>query len=131
MTKQPGKYRFLLLDGRFAVVRLPPESSIPAWATSGRFFSITRTDDELSVVCRQESVPGNMTVSNDWSCLKLIGPFAFDETGVVALVTRTIADADVGVFVVSTYDGDHILVKEADISIVTSALRSAGHLVGN
>ena len=130
MTKQSGAFRFQLLDERYAVVRLAPESSIPAWATSGRFFSITRTDDELSVVCRQESVPDDLTVSNDWSCLKLVGPFAFDETGIVASVTRTIADADVGVFVVSTYDGDHILVKVADLSTVTSALRGAGHLVG-
>lgn len=70
-----------------------------------------------------------MKCSADWSCLKLVGPFAFDETGVVASITTTIANADIGVFVVSTFDGDHILVKETDFHATVSALKGKGHSI--
>ena len=123
------RFTFRVLGGRFAVVRLSPDTPVPAWATAGQFFSITRTDDELSIVCEQALAPDDVTRSDDWAALKLVGPFAFDETGVVASVTRTLADAGVGVFVLSTYDGDHVLVPSAGLPAALKALAEAGHLI--
>lgn len=122
-------FTFRVLVGRFAVVRLSPDTPLPAWATAGTFFSVTRTDDELSIVCEQALAPAEVTRSDGWAALKLVGPFAFDETGVVASVTRTLADAGVGVFVLSTYDGDHVLVQAAHLTVATAALMAAGHAV--
>ena len=62
--------------------------------------------------------------------MKLLGPFAFDDTGIVASITTTIAHAGTGVFVVSTYDGDHLLVKEADFHATIPALTANGYVVG-
>ncbi|WP_257388102.1 ACT domain-containing protein [Tahibacter caeni] len=120
---------FHVLPGRFAVLRFEPDAPIPGWATSGDFFCIARTDDELSIVCRQDLAPADATCSAGWSCLKLVGPFAFDETGIVASVTTILADAGIGVFVVSTFDGDHLLIKETDVPAAVSAFEKDGHVV--
>src|SRR6185437_13216770 len=71
-----GKVRMcelLVVDGMFAVCRLGGDTSLPAWATAGRFFSITRTADELSVVCPQEAVPEGIVCERDWRCLRVAG----------------------------------------------------------
>ena len=129
MDNQVRSFTFEVLPGLFAVCRLAPSASIPGWATSGDFFSITRTNEELSVVCRQDAVPGDVRCSADWGCLKLVGPFALDDTGIVASVTTVIANAGIGVFVVSTFDGDHLLVKEKDFEATLGALNARGHIV--
>jgi len=129
MKTQRPFFTFRLLPGRFAVLRLDPGAAIPEWALRGDFFSVTRTDDELSIVCRQEQAAPDVTCSADWVCLKLLGPFDFDETGVVAAVTSIIADEDIGVFVVSTFDGDHLLVKATDFPATVLALEGRGHAV--
>lgn len=96
------------------------------------FFSVTKTDEELSIVCPQElaaQAPAGTPVSADWACLKLAGPVAFDETGIVAALSSAIAAAGLGVFVLSTFDGDHLLVQQADYPAAVQALRGQGHTV--
>jgi len=131
MKSHRRSFTFQVLPGRFSVLRLAPDAPVPPWATAGDFFSITKTDDELSIVCRQGLAPADVTCSANWSCLKLVGPFAFDETGVVASVTTAIAHAGIGVFVVSTFDGDHLLVKATDFHAAVSALKEDGHVVNH
>lgn len=117
------------LEGTYAVVRLASASSVPAWADGAGFVSITRTDAELSIVCRAERVPQGVQVSAPWVCFRLQGPFAFDETGVVLSVIEPLSKNGVGIFVVSTYDGDHILVQSADAERSVTLWRVAGHAV--
>src|SRR6185312_269411 len=100
--------------GRFAVCRLPPGSPIPDWATAGDVFSVTRTADELSVVCRQEAVPAGAHGETDWRCLRVAGTMPFTQVGVLASLTAPVARAGVGVFAFSTFDTDYLLVKGAD-----------------
>lgn len=118
----------LLPDG-YGVARLAPSAPIPGWADGPGFVSISRSADELSVVCRQERIPAAEFASRDWRCFMLQGPFAFDETGIVAAVIGPLAEQQIGVFVVSTYDGDHLLVKHADLERTAAALRAAGHRI--
>ena len=115
--------------GRFAVCKLPPGSAIPAWATAGDVFSVTRTGDELSVVCRQEVVPAGTQAEVGWRCLRVAGAMPFTLVGVLASLTGPVAAAGVGVFAVSTFDTDYLLVKEAEFPAAVAALRAAGHLV--
>lgn len=113
--------------GRFAVCKLPPDSAVPAWATAGDVFSVTRTGDELSVVCRQEAVPTGTHAEVGWRCLRVAGAMPFTVVGVLASLTAPIAKAGVGVFAFSTFDTDYLLVKEADFPVAVDALRAAGH----
>lgn len=117
------------LPGSYAICRLDSGHPIPAWADGDGFASISRTDDELSVVCRQDRVPAGVRMDGDWLCLKLVGPFAFDEAGVVLSVIRPLSENGIGIFVVSTFDGDHLLIKRADAEPATRLLTDVGHRV--
>ena len=117
------------VGGLFAVCTLPPGSVIPAWVTAGDLFSVTRTVEELSVVCRQEAVPTGTQAEVGWRCLRVAGAMPFTLVGVLASLTKPIAAAGVGVFAVSTFDTDYLLVKEAEFQTAVAALRVAGHSV--
>jgi hypothetical protein len=120
-----------LLDvaGRFAVCKLSPDSAVPAWATAGDVFSVTRTDEELSIVCRQEMVPTGIHCEVDWRCLRVAGTMPFTLVGVLASLTKPVAAAGVGVFAVSTFDTDYLFFMEAEFQKAVAALRGAGHSV--
>lgn len=119
-------FQLQLLPDTFAVCRLPADAKTPDWANGG-FVSITRTAEELSVVCREEDVPGDVQAERDWRCFHLLGPIAFTQTGVIARLTAPPAEAEIGVFVISTYDTDYVLVKSADVDAVADLWRDAGH----
>jgi hypothetical protein len=119
----------LVVDGIFAVCRLEPEPPIPPWATASSFFSITRTADELSVVCRQESVPEHIRCERGWRCLRVAGSMPFSVVGVLASLTAPLAEAGIGVFVVSTFDTDYLLVKEDKWMRAVDVLRQHGQAV--
>jgi hypothetical protein len=117
------------LDGRYAVCRLDPGVSIPAWAVGGAFTCVTRTADELSVVCRQEAVPAEVRCERGWRGLRVAGTLDFAMVGVLASLVSPLAEAGVSVFVVSTFDSDYLLVKEEKWATAVAALREFGHVV--
>src|ERR1700749_3296212 len=79
-TNMKLKFRWLT-ESLYAIVRLAPDTDIPVWATKGSFTSITRTNDELSIVCPVENLPPDVEPKHRWNCLKLEGPFPFSMTG--------------------------------------------------
>ena len=117
-----------LLADTFAICRLTPDAPIPDWV-QGEFVSITRTPEELSIVCRQEDVPDGVRSEAGWRCLRLAGQFNLSEIGVLASLTKPLAEAKVGVFVVGTFDTDYLLVREANLDDALKALACAGHSV--
>lgn len=119
--------RMRVLDGDYGVARLEPSEPIPAWAEGPGFVSISRSDDELSVVCLESRIPEGVRDDRGWACLKLLGPFAFDETGIVLSVIAPLSSNGVGIFVVSTFDGDHVMVKREDLDVARQLLTDAGH----
>jgi len=98
------------MDDHFAICRLNSTSEIPIWARQGSFYSVTRTNDELSVVCRQEDVPPGITCEREWRCLKVEGPLSFELTGIMASVARPLAEAGISMFTIGTYETDYILI---------------------
>lgn len=118
-----------LLAPEFAVVRLSPDAAVPNWAHTGAFSSITRTAEELSIVCEAASVPSDAKHATGWRALKFHGPFAFSETGVLASVVAPLAAAGVSVFAISTYDTDYLLLRDAETTRALSILRDAGHTI--
>jgi hypothetical protein len=104
--------RFRQLPALYAIVRLNPNSPIPAWATHGDFTSITRTSDELSIVCLAENIPKEIPSTPCWICLKLEGPFPFSQTGVLLSFIAPLSNNGIPIFAISTYDTDYVLVQK-------------------
>jgi hypothetical protein len=119
----------ILLPDTLAVSRLDAGDAVPAWATTGQFFSITRTAEELSVICPHNLVPDGIRCERGWRCFRVAGTMDFTMIGVVASLVTPLAEAAVSVFVVSTFDTDYLLVKENDLTRAMAALRAARHEV--
>ena len=117
------------LPDSYAVVRLQPGSELPEWVDKGPFRSVTRTDHEVSVVCRDHDVPEGESVDRGWTVLEVMGPLDFSLTGVVASLVTPLADEQIPLFVVSTFETDYLLVREHDLHRSVAALTSAGHSV--
>jgi len=100
-----------LLEGSYAVGQLEPSSPIPSWAEGEGFVSISRTKEELSVVCREDRVPPAVKTERGWRCLEFQGPFDFSLSGILASVLGPLAEARIGIFAVSTYNTDYLLVN--------------------
>ena len=113
-----------VLDGRLSVCRLPASARVPSWALELHegFSSITRTPDELSIVCPEEAVPPDTTVEEGFRALVLPGPIPFTETGVLASLAAPLAAAGISIFAISTYDTDYVLVRETDLDPALAAL---------
>ena len=120
-----------LVPGRFAVCRLAAGEPIPPWATRAPWFSVTRTDAELSVICPASDVPAGVRAEGPWRAFTVRGPLDFDLKGVVASLAVPLADAGISVFVIATYDTDHLLVREPDVEPARAALARAGHTVAS
>ena len=118
--------KFRRFPGSYAIVRLAAEAAVPAWASKGEFTSITRTADELSIVCPAGNLPADVPSPHRWICLKLEGPFAFSQTGVLLSFIEPLSTKDIPIFAVSTYDTDYVLIPEEFASVI-DILRDVGH----
>ena len=119
--------KYSLVCGRLAVCRLPPESLSPALDSTGPFLCLTRTSDELSIVCMEEHVAEGAKAETGWVCFKLHGPFPFNQTGVLAGFINPLAEYRIPIFAISTFDTDYVLVKEEFLGMAMQALAAAGH----
>ncbi len=121
--------KLVRMDGLFAICRLGRDAAIPAWATAGDFFSVTRTADELSIVCSTSAVPDGVQVDAGWRCLRVAGAMSLSLVGVLASLTDPLAVAGISVFAISTFDTDYLLLKETVLEAAIDVLRRAGHEV--
>jgi hypothetical protein len=120
------KLKFRWLTGAYAIVRLAPDVVVPDWATRGEFTSITRSADELSIVCPVDDLPKHVDSPQHWICLKLEGPFPFSQTGVLLSFIEPLSKKDIPIFAISTYDTDYVLIQE-EFGWAIDVLREAGH----
>jgi uncharacterized protein len=117
-----------LRPGEYVLSRLPGGSALPA-VSSDAFISITSTPDEISLVTPAGQAPEGAKVDEGWRLLTVRGPLEFTLTGIMASLAGSLAAAGVPLFAVSTFDTDHILVKQSDVDRAVHALREAGHEV--
>jgi hypothetical protein len=121
--------RLFLLDCQLAVCQLGADDEVPGWAGGGPFSSVTRTSQELSIVCREGAVPEGITCEGGWRIFQVEGPLDFALTGVLASIAGPLAEAGVSLFALSTFDTDYVMVRESDVERAARALRAAGHRV--
>jgi uncharacterized protein len=118
-----------LLPEHFAISRLAADSPIPAWATQGPFYSVTRTVDELSIVTELSRVPVGIQSQPVWRALKVHGPFVLSEIGVLAALATPLAEARISLFAISTFDTDYLLVTSETLPAAIAKLERAGHTI--
>lgn len=112
---------------RYAVLRFPSTSKIPAWARRGPFTSITRTPEELSVICQESQIPLEEAAERGWYLMGCQGPLDFSAVGILAELAGTLASADLSILTVATYDTDYFLIR--DPNRARTVLEEAGHEV--
>lgn len=125
MTRK--KLDLSVLDGLFTIHRFPLQHEIPSQIYESRFCSISRTEDELSIVCSSSIHVGSQKYESGWSCIKVEGPLDFSSTGILADLSTVLADAGISIFSVSTFDTDYILVKSEKLPLAMEALQAAGY----
>ncbi len=123
------RLRLTLLDPQLAICRLDPGAKIPAWAMREPFFSITRSSDELSIVCAEQHVPAEVSCQRGWRALKLEGPFDLTSIGILSAIAAPLAEAGVSILAIGTYDTDYVLVRGRQLELAASVLSTRGHHV--
>lgn len=119
--------RLRKIDGLYAVARLAADAALPAWIDGPGLTAMVRADDELTVVCDETRVPPDVVAQKGWACFRSLGPFAFDQAGIVASLAAPISARGIGVFVLCTFDGEHILCPAAAFGTVREILVAEGH----
>ena len=110
------KLTLSILPEKLGICHLDEKSPIPSWATDHNgFCSISKTRNELSIVCPQDKIPGGILVEKNWRAFKVEGPLGFILTGIVASLAAPLAKAKISIFYISTYETDYLLVKEENL----------------
>jgi hypothetical protein len=118
-----------LLKDKYGVCRLDKTELIPEWSKNSDFFSITKTGDELSIVCSETSIPNDIKCEKDWRILMVQGPLDFSLIGILSSISTVLAQNGISIFAISTYDTDYILIKNKDLDNAIEALIKEGYEV--
>jgi hypothetical protein len=101
---------------------------VPEWVEgSSAFLTITRTAEELSITALERAVPAGMPCEGDYRAVRVRGPLPLNLIGILAAMADPLAEAGLGIFAISTYDTDYVLIKQRDLAIALEALERAGH----
>jgi len=118
-----------ILDSEFSVCQLKPDEPVPNWIdlNSQLFVSISRTDDELSMIVPSPWVPDDTKAQREFICFRVIGELEFDVIGVIAAISRVLAEVKIPILSVSTYNTDYFLVSKSRHADALSALGQSGY----
>lgn len=114
-----------LLPELFGILKLTPPQPFPDWLQTASIFFVAQTEDEFSVMCPQEHIPTSVDYDADWRCFR-VEDVAYDEVGVVARVSRPLADAGITLFLVSTHDRDYVFVAKKNFQQAMDAYKING-----
>lgn len=123
------KLTFEILPTTLGVCKLGASQEVPPWAYQGEFVSVTKTSEELSIVCSEAVIPDEALCERGWRALKIEGILDFSLVGILALVSAVLANAGVSIFAISTYNTDYILVRDNDLDAAIQALAGAGYTI--
>jgi len=125
---EPSKLVLSVLEETFSIHRLAPDASLPEAVSECDFYSLSKTTDELSLVCPEHIAVKSEKSNPDWKCLKVAGPLDFELTGILAGITEVLAKEKLSVFAISTFDTDYILLKKQGLTAAISALERVGYI---
>lgn len=115
-----------VLRETFSIHRLPADADVPNAVLEQSFYALVRTTDELSIVCAAQLSVESSETAADWRGLRLRGPLDLALTGIIAHLSRILAEAGVTIFAVSTFDTDYLLVPATELASAIEALQTNG-----
>jgi hypothetical protein len=118
-----------LLADPFGIIKLTPPQAFPAWLSGAPMFFVSQTEDEYSIMCPQHLIPEDVPANKDYRCLRVEGDMTLDAVGVVAGVSKPLADAGLSLFLISTHDRDYVLVHQRDLPKAIDVYQQAGFTV--
>ena len=121
------KLQLNILENHFTIHRFPANHEIPNQVYESQFYSISKTDEELSIVCNSTTQVNSEKSDTDWSCIKVEGPLDFSLTGILSKISTVLAIAEISIFAISTFDTDYILVKSEKLPFAKKALLKSGY----
>lgn len=121
------KLKIRLLQGIYAVCQISNREKVPSWVEEKGFFSVTKTEDEISVVMLQDKISKEIKAEKDWRILKVEGILDFSLIGILAKISSVLAENQISIFVISTFNTDYILVKEENIEKAMAVLNLEGY----
>ena len=129
MQKITGLPKLVLsvLSETFTIHKFSPKASISEEILKSNYYSVSKTENELSVVCSELIEVQSLQSSRGWKCIKVKGPLDFNLTGILAGISDILAQANISIFVISTFDTDYILVRSQDLPSAKTKLRQAGY----
>ncbi len=113
----------------FAIIKLPAINELPQWHNDKGFSSVTRTEDELSIVCEQKYVPLDVVSSRNWQMLQIVAQMDFSLVGILARIATPLAAAGISIFSISTYDTDYILIQKKQLELAMKVLVEEGYQI--
>tara|TARA_Y100000588_G_scaffold355121_1_gene410036 strand:- start:71 stop:469 length:399 start_codon:yes stop_codon:yes gene_type:complete len=116
-----------VLSETFAIHKFSPDASIPEKILKSNYYSVSKTENELSLVCSEVIEVQSLQSSKGWKCIKVKGPLDFNMTGFLAGISDILAQGNISIFAISTFDTDYILVRSQDLYPAITKLRQAGY----
>ena len=116
-----------VLSETFTIHKLSPDVSIPEEILKCNYYSVSKTENEVSLVCSEVIEVQSLQSSKGWKCIKVAGPFDFNLTGILAGISDILAKRNISIFAISTFDTDYILVRTQDLTSARTTLKQAGY----
>ncbi|MBT3314161.1 MAG: ACT domain-containing protein [Anaerolineae bacterium] len=126
-----NKLKLAVLSSEYTIHRFSQVQDIPANVLKSEFFSVSKTKDELSILCDTQIPVLSEKRETGWVCIKVLGPLDFGLTGILAKIATILAEVKISIFAISTYDTDYILVRKEKLSAAQKALAQAGYVFEN
>lgn len=124
-----NKLTLKLFKEKYGVCRLEKDEKLPNWCTLNDFVSITKTEDELSIVCKEDTIEEGVVCEKDWRMLKILGPLDFSLIGILASISSILAANKISIFAISTYDTDYILLKNDKVDDAVEILKANNYAI--
>ena len=116
-----------ILDETYIIHKLDQSTNLPEELIECEFYSLSNSQEELSLVCPEQMLIQSENSSPNWKCLKVAGPLDLNLTGILAGLSDTLAKANISIFAISTFETDYVLIQKQVLETAKSALKSAGY----
>lgn len=121
--------KFITLPGNYSLCRLNPGDALPAWVFQSPFYTVSKSEIELSIVCASQYVPPSIETNGNWKLLRIDAVLDLSLTGITAKFSQPLAEAGINICVIATFDTDYVMIKEDKLDTAKKALQNAGFTV--